>query len=81
MELQKSTYINVCNRFSSQCCLFRLLKFEIPRGVLLVDEPWTTDNGMITAAMKLKRKTIKEYYADQIKALFGNLEGSQSLSN
>ena len=57
-------------------CLFRLLKFEIPREVFLVDEPWTTDNGMITAAMKLKRKTIKEFFADQIKALFDKPEGS-----
>jgi len=54
----------------------KLLKFEIPRGVFLVDEPWTTDNGMITAAMKLKRKTIKEFFADQIKALFDKPEGS-----
>jgi len=34
----------------------RLEKFEIRRAVHLVSEVWTPESGLLTAAMKLKRK-------------------------
>ncbi|AIN95256.1 long chain fatty Acyl CoA synthetase, putative [Leishmania panamensis] len=44
--------------------------FEIVQGVVLLDDEWTPENGVLTAAMKLKRRVIEERYADAIKELF-----------
>ncbi|PGH23591.1 hypothetical protein AJ80_02371 [Polytolypa hystricis UAMH7299] len=43
-----------------------LANIEIPQAVVLVDEPWTPQNGFTTAAMKLNRRGIKEKYESDI---------------
>ncbi len=47
-----------------------LEKFEIPGAITLVQELWTPESGLVTAAFKLKRKPIAEYYAKEIKKLY-----------
>ena len=42
-------------------------------GVILVHEEWTTDGGMLTAALKLKRAEIYNRYNKQIEALYTRL--------
>jgi len=39
-----------------------LKKYELPTDVLLVDEEWNPDNNMLTAAMKLNRRSIYDNY-------------------
>jgi len=48
----------------------RLERFEMLRGVLLVPDKWTPDNGMLTEAMKLKRKPVVDKYVKQLEALY-----------
>lgn len=48
----------------------RLEKFEIPRRIKLVSETWTPDSGLVTAALKIRRQQVKEFYKDAIDALF-----------
>merc|ERR1711934_530857 len=48
----------------------RLEKFEIPRTVCLVAEPWTPESGLITAAFKLKRKAIENTFKDDLEELY-----------
>uniref|UniRef100_A0A0N4ZWQ2 long-chain-fatty-acid--CoA ligase n=1 Tax=Parastrongyloides trichosuri TaxID=131310 RepID=A0A0N4ZWQ2_PARTI len=43
-----------------------LAKHEIPRKVILVTEPFTSKNGMLTASGKLRRNVVKECYKDII---------------
>lgn len=43
-----------------------LEKFEVPKKIHLVSELWTPDSGLVTAAMKLKRKEIEKRYSNQI---------------
>lgn len=43
---------------------------EIPAKIALVKEEWTQDNNLLTAAFKLKRREVNEYYRDQIKQMF-----------
>jgi len=50
----------------------KLAKFEIPRAVFLVAEPWTPESGLITAAMKLKRKSIEAAFTAEISELYDN---------
>jgi len=48
----------------------KLAKFEIPQAVFLVCEPWTPESGLVTAAMKLKRKSIQSAFQDQIHEMY-----------
>ncbi|XP_040582204.1 long-chain-fatty-acid--CoA ligase 4 [Lepeophtheirus salmonis] len=47
-----------------------LVKFEVPTKVLFVSDEWTTENGLITAAFKIRRKQVVEMYKQQIDHLY-----------
>jgi len=49
----------------------RLERFEIPRTVHLVCDAWTPESGLLTAAMKLKRKSLQSLFSDEIVKLYG----------
>ena len=55
-----------------------LEKFEIPRAVGLLPDIWTPDTGLVTAALKLKRKQIQFKHQEIIDDLYGGLDGSNS---
>jgi len=40
--------------------------------VAALDEPWTVDNGMLTATMKPKRTVILERYKDRVDELYAS---------
>lgn len=44
---------------------------EIIDGVVLADEEWTPQNGLVTSAQKLNRKGILEKYSKQVKQAYG----------
>jgi len=54
----------------------RLGKFEIPRAVFLVSEVWTPESGLLTAAMKLKRKSLEAAFSAEIVGMYGGLENN-----
>jgi len=43
-----------------------LKAFEVPKKVLLVLDEWTPDNGLVTAALKIRRKFIYDEYRSLI---------------
>lgn len=47
-----------------------LKKAEIPQKIRIVSDEWTPDNGILTAAMKLKRSSIKARYSSIIEEMF-----------
>ena len=47
--------------------------YEIPKKIILVDEPFSVDNGMLTQTMKLKRRKVVERYGDKIKTAYGSV--------
>ena len=49
----------------------KLEKFEIPGAVSLCKEQWTPDSGLVTAAFKLKRKPIQEFYQADLDRMYG----------
>ncbi|XP_044742056.1 long-chain-fatty-acid--CoA ligase 4 isoform X2 [Chrysoperla carnea] len=55
----------------------KLEKFEVPAAIKLCTEVWTPDMGLLTAAFKLKRKNIQEYYQNDINKMY--LQSSISL--
>jgi len=50
----------------------RLEKFEIPGAVTLTHIEWTPDTGLTTAAMKLKRKPLQEFYKEDLDRMYGH---------
>ena len=51
----------------------RLENFEIPKGIKLVTEVWTPDSGLVTSAMKLKRKPIQTTYQQDINQMYDHI--------
>lgn len=49
---------------------YGLGKWDIPQKVHLTTLVWTPDNGMVTAALKLKRKDIYKEYEQEINAMY-----------
>lgn len=45
--------------------------YEIPKDYILIEEPFSVENGMLTQTLKLKRRKVIERYEDQIKAAYG----------
>ena len=43
-----------------------LKTFEVPAKVLMVLDEWTPDNGLVTAAFKIRRKFIYDEYKKEI---------------
>lgn len=51
---------------------FQRRPFEVLRHVKLLADEWTPENGVLTAAMKLKRRIIDQRYAKEIAQLFNS---------
>jgi len=47
-----------------------LFKFEIPKKIKLCHEVWTPDSGLVTAALKIRRKQIQDFYMKDIKDMY-----------
>ncbi|XP_076811732.1 long-chain-fatty-acid--CoA ligase 4-like [Clavelina lepadiformis] len=54
----------------------KLQKFEIPQKIYIEPQPWLPEDGLITAAFKLKRKALENHYQEQIQALYANVNGN-----
>jgi long-chain acyl-CoA synthetase len=44
--------------------------YERPRKVIIVDDEWTPENGVLTPTLKLKRRVIYERYEDNIEDVY-----------
>lgn len=44
--------------------------YEIPKKILILEEDFSADNGMLTQTLKLKRRAVLECYKDRIDALY-----------
>ena len=50
-----------------------LNKMEIPSKIRLVSDEWMPDSGLVTAALKIRRKNIQDFYRTEIMSLYGKL--------
>eukprot|EP01112_Ceratiomyxa_fruticulosa_P012435 TRINITY_DN3442_c0_g1_i3.p1 TRINITY_DN3442_c0_g1~~TRINITY_DN3442_c0_g1_i3.p1 ORF type:complete len:761 (+),score=137.76 TRINITY_DN3442_c0_g1_i3:79-2361(+) len=48
-----------------------LPSYEIPRGILLLPEPFTKENGMLTSSNKLCRREIIQRYKTYVEQVYG----------
>ena len=49
--------------------------------MFLVSEPWTLESGLLTAAMKLKRKTIESVFSADIAAMYLPSKSEKAVTN
>ena len=50
--------------------LASLVGFETPKKIGLVADPWSVENDLLTAAMKLKRIPIVARHKDELDVLY-----------
>ncbi|CEF65277.1 AMP-dependent synthetase/ligase domain-containing protein [Strongyloides ratti] len=48
----------------------KILKHELPKKIILVTEPFTINNGLLTDAMKIKRNNIKKKYKNLLNIIY-----------
>ncbi|CAL6080554.1 Long_chain fatty acid CoA ligase [Hexamita inflata] len=53
---------NYVSNIKKTCKAHNLRSFEIPKAVVIENEPWTPENGLLTPALKVKRPACKEKY-------------------
>lgn len=49
----------------------KLKDIEIPTKIVLVNDEWTPDNGLITASLKIRRKQLQLKYSQVLDQMFG----------
>ena len=57
-----------------------LARFEQLKKVILVAEEFSTENGALTASMKLRRRVVEERYRERIDGMYAEAEGSGVVS-
>lgn len=55
------------SQFSSRSGLVR---HETPQKITIVPDSWTPDSGLVTAAFKLRRKQIRDFYQKDIQRMY-----------
>jgi long-chain acyl-CoA synthetase len=63
----------VKNMISESICARLKNKFggyEIPKDYILIEDPFSVENGMLTQTLKLKRRKVIERYENQIEAAY-----------
>lgn len=51
-----------------------LTRWEVPAAVYLTLEPWTPDTGLVTAALKLRRKQLNNHYEHSVHDMYSRLD-------
>ena len=62
----------VLKEMTKQGLSMGLQKFEIPKQIHITSDLWTPESGLVTAAMKLKRKEIEQHYLIFISQMYGS---------
>ena len=50
----------------------KLSQVEKVRRYVVINEPFSTDNGMLTPTMKIRRHMVNEVYGEQLDGLYKN---------
>jgi len=53
-------------------CKAGLTRIEVPKKIKITSESWTPDNGLVTAALKIRRRQIQDFYCKDIDSMFNN---------
>ena len=54
-----------------------LRPYEVPRDLLVEDQPWTRENGLLTGVNKPARPQLRQKYGARLEALYTRLEERQ----
>ncbi len=51
-------------------CCGQFASYEVPKKTLIIAEPFTPENGILTPTLKLKRREVSKRYGEEIERLF-----------
>lgn len=66
-----TTKVREAMRLAAKTGKDKLKEIEIPKKIVLVDDEWTPDNGLITASLKIRRKQLQLKYSAVLDEMFG----------
>lgn len=69
----------VCDNLCQFGIAMGLEKFEAPKKISLVLDEWTPESGLITAAMKLKRKDLETRYSSEIQQMYTSVSDNNTV--
>lgn len=52
--------------------LGKLTRVETPKKLILCHDPWTPASGLLTEALKLKRKNIEKTFEEELKQAYSS---------
>ncbi|CAD5121757.1 DgyrCDS10234 [Dimorphilus gyrociliatus] len=61
---------SVRDEIGKQAKSSKLLRTETPQRITLVKEVWLPETGLVTAAMKLKRREIEKFYSADLERMY-----------
>ncbi|XP_068241482.1 long-chain-fatty-acid--CoA ligase 4-like [Palaemon carinicauda] len=77
----------LCNDEKVKTCVLEELKshgkkqglgrWDFPAAIHLTPEPWTPESGLVTAALKIRRKNIKDHFRDAIMSMYDKVSKSE----
>ena len=70
LEQNKNLCKDLTKQIVNHCLEKKLAKFEIPLKYKWVPETWLPITGLVTDSMKIKRKSIENFYKIEIENLF-----------
>lgn len=65
---------SVLESIQKKCKELNFKKPETPVKIALVKDEWTQDNNLLTAAFKLRRKPVIDFYHDIIQQMFKEID-------
>lgn len=65
---------HIFNTIKSTCIELDFKKKEIPYLIRLVKEEWSQENNLLTAAFKMRRKQVYDFYSNTIKEMFDQIK-------
>ncbi|MDT8398614.1 MAG: long-chain fatty acid--CoA ligase [Pseudomonadales bacterium] len=51
-------------------CLHEFPGYAAVKRVMVIAEPWTIENDMLTPTLKIKRSKVLEFYAEEVKSMY-----------
>ena len=69
-EKNQKLMSKLCKQIVDHSLSQGLERFEAPAKVKFVKEAWVPDSGLVTDSLKIKRKDIDKFYANEIKTLY-----------
>lgn len=68
----------VMQSIQNSCQELEFKKREVPARIALVKEEWSQENNLLTAAFKMRRKQVNDFYRDRIRSMYDDIRRQET---